>query len=175
MRTETKSVLAGLAALIWLPLLAGCPGSLRDPERFTDGGAPDGGMDAGSSCPDVPKEILAMKCGGSGCHGTASPAEGLDLVSDGVVGRVVGVAATECKGQLADPVSPETSVLYTKLLASPTCGGRMPLGGALPDDEIACVKEWIAAQTPTGAASAGAGGGAASAGASGAGGAGGSP
>jgi hypothetical protein len=158
MRIEIKSVAVGLAALVWIPLIAGCPGSLRDPGRFADAGTTGGGADAGSNCPEAPKEILAMKCGGVGCHGATAPAQGLDLVSDGVAARVVGVKATECMGTLADPASPATSVLYTKLTAAPPCGGRMPVGGMLPDDEIACVKEWIAAQTPSGATSTGAGG-----------------
>jgi len=145
-------------------LLAGCPGKLRDPERFGDGGV-DGGS---SNCGDVPTEIFAAKCGTSSCHSGAMPAQKLDLILPDVAARVVGVQATECIGPLADPNDPEGSVLYIKIAPGPTCGSRMPFGTSLSDPEIACVKEWIAAQTPvastssgssTGAGGAGAGGG----------------
>ena len=145
MRTEIKAVFTGLVAMTCVALLAGCPGKLRDPERFGDGGVDGGG--GGSDCPDVPTEIFATKCAGSSCHGGSTPAQSLDLVMPDVAMRVVGVQAKECKGTLADPSNPEASVLYTKIAPGPTCGSRMPLGPALSDGDIACVKEWIAAQT----------------------------
>ncbi len=153
MRTEFKALFTGVVALSWAVLLAGCPGTLRDPERFTDGGT-DGG-----DCPDVPTDIFAAKCAGSSCHGGATPVQGLDLVSDGVASRVVGKAAIGCKGPLADPEKPEDSVLYIKIAPEATCGGRMPPGPALSDTEIACVKDWIAAQTPVATSSSGTGAG----------------
>ena len=153
MRTEIKALFLTAAAVTWSLALAGCPGKLRDPERFTDAG-----VDGGSNCPDVPAEILAMKCAGSSCHGGTMPALGLDLVADGVAARLVGVPAVECKGPLADPADPEGSILYQKV-AGTTCGTRMPLGSPLDDAEIACVKEWIAAQTPVATASTGTGAG----------------
>ena len=184
MRTDSKDILNGLIArtrrsqpgatlatatvvgLLAIAFLGGCPGSLRDPGRFTDAGASGGasassgagggggGGGSGSGCPDVPTTILAAKCGLSGCHAGATPAQGLDLKSDGVAARVVGVAAMVCKGTLADPTAPEASVIYTKLTA-PSCGDQMPPGVPLPNSEIACVKNWIAAQTPSAAMSSG--------------------
>ena len=53
---------------------------------------------------------------------------------------------------LADPTDPEGSELYIKI-AGETCGSRMPLGAPLTASEIACVKEWIGAQTPSNATS----------------------
>jgi hypothetical protein len=142
MRTEIKALFTGVLALTAVAL-AGCPGKLRDPERFTDGGVSDGG----DTCPDVPTEIFAMKCAGSVCHSGNTPAQNLDLVSPGVASRVVGKPAGECKGSLADPMDPEASLLYIKI-AGTMCGSRMPSGGTLTDSEIACVKDWIAEQTP---------------------------
>lgn len=147
-----STIFAALTGLGWLAALAGCPGTLKDKERFLDGGP----------CPDVPAAILAAKCGGSSCHGATKPQQGLDLESPGVAARVVGHPAQECTGILADPGAPEASVLYTKLLDTPPCGGRMPLGpDKLSDQEVGCVKQWIAEQTaaPTGGGGMGGAGG----------------
>ncbi|MFS8065965.1 MAG: hypothetical protein ACMG6S_06300 [Byssovorax sp.] len=162
MRTEFKALFTGVVALSWAVLLAGCPGKLREPERFTDGGTDGGG------CPDVVKDIFQAKCAGSSCHGGTTPVQDLDLVSADVASRVVGKAAIGCKGTLADPEKPEDSILYIKV-AGATCGGRMPPSGDLSDTEIACVKDWIAEQTAVGTSSTASGTG----GAGGAGGAGG--
>jgi hypothetical protein len=46
-------------------------------------------------------------------------------------------------GVLADPATPDQSVLYLRVAGS-ACGTLMPLGGAeLTDDEKACVLSWI--------------------------------
>lgn len=142
MRIEIKVVCTGLAAMICAALLAGCPGKLREPERFADGG-----VGGGSDCPDVPTFIFAAKCGGNGCHAGTTPAQDLDLVLPDVAGRVVGVQSVGCKGPLADPKDAEGSVLYIKVAPGTTCGARMPFGPSLTDSEVACVKDWITAQT----------------------------
>jgi hypothetical protein len=170
MRIELKAIFTGLAALSSIALLAGCPGKLREPERFLDGGVVDGG---GSNCPDVPTEVFAKKCAGSTCHSGSTPASDLDLVSADVASRVVGKTALACKAPLADPEDPAASVIYIKVSPGDMCGSRMPLGAALSDEEIACVKDWIADQTPAASTSAATGTGTGSGGAGGAGGAGG--
>lgn len=135
---------ARLLVAALLASLAGCAGSLEDPERFTNPMA-DGGSSGG--CGDVPTRVLAGKCGGSGCHNPVGPQLGLDLESPGVAARVVGVAAKGCVGVLANPADPDKSVLYTKLLATTTCGSRMPLARpSLSAADTACVRAWIAAQ-----------------------------
>jgi hypothetical protein len=174
MRTEIKALFTGVVALSSAVLLAGCPGKLREPERFLDGGAGDGG----TNCPDVPKEIFAKKCAGNSCHGGSTPALGLDLVAPDVATRVVGKDSMGCTGRpLADPSAPETSVLYIKVAPGDMCGSRMPLGNSLSDEEVDCVKSWIGQQTaaPTTSAATGAtgAGGAGGGGAGGNGGAGG--
>jgi hypothetical protein len=129
----------GLVAALAL-LAAGCPGRLRDKERFlTDAG--------GSGCGDVVATIFVPKCGATICHGGPSPQQGLDLVSPDVAARVVGVSAKGCAGTLADPDDPAGSLLYTKLAPNPPCGSQMPLA-ALPlsDAQAACILDWIAAQ-----------------------------
>ncbi|AUX20523.1 hypothetical protein SOCEGT47_009950 [Sorangium cellulosum] len=139
-------VAAALAAPA-LPLLAGCPGTIDDPWRFE---RPDGGPGEGGSaaCADVPATFVE-RCGGQSCHGPGEPAAALDLVTLGVEARVAGVPAQSCAGVLADPARPEDSVLYVKLTDAPSCGARMPLGGApYSPEELACVAAWIAALTP---------------------------
>lgn len=128
----------GLLLLIpaLLPALAGCPGSLDNPERFKDGG--------GADCSDVPA-LLAMKCGTSGCHASSNPANGLDLASDDPMGRLSGKAATGGMGTIIDPSAPEDSVLYQKLTDSPPFGGRMPPGAPFDETTMACILSWIEA------------------------------
>jgi hypothetical protein len=133
---------------------AGCPGTLTDKERFlndagTDTAVPlDAAGETGTgACGDVVMHIFQPQCGNSGCHGAVAPQQNLDLVSAGVAARVVGVSGTECSGVLANPASPETSLLYTKLSSHPPCGAQMPLAAtALSSADMACVLAWIAAQ-----------------------------
>jgi hypothetical protein len=137
---------------------AGCPGTLEDPERFQDashgeaappGEAPggEGGalLDA-SNCPDVPQTVFLTNCTAAGCHNSKDKTQGLDLQSPGVGARLVGAPATEGPGLIIDPSSPPSSVLYTKLTATPPFGARMPLGSKLDDPTTACVLAWITEQ-----------------------------
>jgi len=160
MRTERALGLAsGLLPLLLLAS-AGCPGTLPDRERFLVDGKfvsgdlatpalDDGGADAGGTgpCGDVPTRVFIPSCGGSGCHGKTAPQQGLDLESAGVATRLLGKSGMECPAVLADPANPEGSLIYTKLLPSPSCGAQMPFARPpLPAADIACVKAWIAAQ-----------------------------
>jgi hypothetical protein len=126
-------------------LVAGCPGRLDDIDRYKP--KPPGPF----VCPDV-LETFAARCGQEVCHGSMNPAASLDLVSPGVAERVMGQAAKGCGGALADPEDPESSLFYTKLAeATPGCGLRMPLGGTpYTEDELGCVKTWIASLDPGG-------------------------
>ena len=130
------------AWVVGVALLAatGCPGRLRDKDRFLS--------DAGTNpCGDVVATIFIPKCGSSICHDAAEPQQGLDLVSADVAARVVGVTATGCAATLANPDDPEASLLYTKLSPNPPCGAQMPLAQLpLGDEEAACLLAWIAGQ-----------------------------
>jgi hypothetical protein len=121
------------AGLVWLPVVAtACAGELEHPERFADCG------------PGVVEKMFVSKCGT--CHGSDAPAADLDLVSPGLVMRVVGIRSTTeyCEGQmLVDTAEPEHLIL-SKLTGDPVCGARMPLGGAaLAAADIECVRRWI--------------------------------
>jgi hypothetical protein len=137
---------AGLALLGF----AGCPGTLHDKERFLTDAAPSGDADAAEdpgACGDVVERIFVPSCGGTVCHGATAPQQGLDLVSAGVASRVVGVSGTGCTGTLAVPADPASSLLYTKLAPSPSCGAQMPLARtALSSADAACILAWIAEQ-----------------------------
>ena len=137
----------GRVALLLVLILAGCPGTLADKDRyFVDGqfvsgdltmsaagrdrGVPvDGGVPVDATvdlsvvmpdpCGDVPSRLFIPSCGGGGCHGSTAPQNNLDLVSPGVAMRVVGKTAVGCPVTLADPKNPDGSLLYTKLAPSP--------------------------------------------------------
>ena len=150
--------------------IGACAGSLDNKEEFLDAGFTTATSSGSGSdpCGDVEATILAAKCGGSGCHGTMGPQNDLDLETPGVAARVVGVSAKVCQGILADPASPETSVLYTKLLSDTTCGAQMPLARpALSAMDTECVKSWIAKQSPGASTSASSGSGSGGAGGAG--------
>jgi hypothetical protein len=121
-----------IAAISFVFLLAGCPGSLENPERFQDGGA----------CSDVPT-LLASKCGTSGCHASENPSNGLDLASADIKGRLTGQSAQGGSGLLIDEDTPDQSVIYTKLGESPPFGGRMPPGAPLDDATADCILAWL--------------------------------
>ena len=92
------------------------------------------------------QQIFQRSCAQQGCHAAAEPAAALDLVSPGLEARLVGVPAASCDGTRVVPGDPEQSFLYHKLVAEmPACGLRMPLAGALPAEELACIEQWIAA------------------------------
>ncbi|HLT39019.1 MAG TPA: hypothetical protein VK034_22200 [Enhygromyxa sp.] len=100
---------------------------------------------------DIPS-LFEVRCGGSICHSAGlSTAADLDLTSPGVEGRVAGRPGTSCAGTLAEPADPEGSLLYLKVLDTPSCGARMPLNGAaLTDGERTCLRDWISGLLPDG-------------------------
>jgi MYXO-CTERM domain-containing protein len=141
---------AGVLLLAWG--VTGCASELKDKERFLAAQAEGGGegpseaaSDAApaAACPDVP-QMLAAGCAGEGCHSRPAKAGALDLESPDISGRLLGVRASGGGGLLIDPSYPEQSVLYTKLLASPPFGQRMPTGAPPYDTaRLACVFAWV--------------------------------
>ena len=128
-----------VAACLWA--LAGCAGSLDNPDRFGDGGASLDGFVCPSIGQPVKAELIAKKCV-SGCHSAAVVQSGLDLESVNVGARLVNVSTTVCPpwhrvdsvdgGTLQDKISQ----------SSPSCGEAMPPGGGLTNGEITCIIEW---------------------------------
>ena len=110
------------------------------------GGSGSGGSPSASGC-DEACEIIEMRCATAGCHAASGPAGGLDLASPDLVMRLMDTPATTaaCSSEtLLDPNAPEDSLLYGKLLDPPTCGTRMPLGLPLDDEELDCMRRWMA-------------------------------
>jgi hypothetical protein len=144
--------LTRIAAVALVGACTGCPGGLDDPGRFSVEG-PIG------ACPDIPQTVLVSTCATATCHSAATKIQGLDLESPGVTSRLVGVPATEGAGLLIDPSDPRSSVLYTKLTATPPFGVRMPFNEPpLDDATIACVLQWVTVQVDGGAGEGGAAG-----------------
>ena len=145
-----------------LPLV-GCPGSLDNSGQYSEGvgdgsagasgtGGGDGSGGSGGGMvqcnipvADVPEQLIRVKCATSSCHDASNPAGELDMISPGLEGRLLDQPST-CSGEvLVDTANPENSFLLEKVSSmNPACGTeRMPLGGALPPEEIACVRDWI--------------------------------
>jgi hypothetical protein len=112
--------------------LAGCPGALDKPERFSMN------MDSGT-CSDVETTIFIPTCGGVGCHENPGAAGNLDLVTPGVAARIKAATST-CMAK------PMTSYLLEKLKPSPGCGSRMPIGASdpFPADQYLCLEQYLA-------------------------------
>lgn len=119
--------------------VAGCPGRIEHPEDFL---TPRCAINL-----DVERDILANRCGYSGCHGANNPSAGLDLVSPGMAARLVNVPARTCENQTrVVPDNVNAGYLIVKLHVAPPCGDQMPVGGApLSNQEIECVAAWAAA------------------------------
>jgi hypothetical protein len=144
-------LLRGLLASIGLVSLigVGCPGRLKDPEEFLQS------CDANY---DVPRDLFKPTCGQSTiCHSPAPDGGvfggGLDLVSPGVGGRLIGKPSTSalCSGRTL-VTSADAGLLFDKLLEPiPPCGTQMPqIPPLLTNDQIFCIRQWVAAQIADG-------------------------
>jgi hypothetical protein len=128
-----------VATCLWA--LAGCAGSLDNPDRFGDGGS----NVTAFVCPSLGKsakaEVIFNKCV-SGCHSAAAIEGGLDLESPNAGGRLVDVSTIACPPRhRVDRV--DGGVLQELITqSSPTCAESMPPGGGLTNGEISCIIEW---------------------------------
>lgn len=110
-------------------------------------------LPSASGCKSKPKvaecdvyKLFERSCDGAACHGADSPRANLDLVSPGVDQRLFHELGTaDCdERKLVFPGRPEDSLLYIKVSENkPFCGARMPVGSALPAEDIACIKQYI--------------------------------
>jgi hypothetical protein len=131
---RARILVVGLALL----LFSGCPGSLEDPERFLTGGGGDGG--GGATC-NVEADILTPKCATAGCHDATTAAQGLNLATAGVLGRLRTSTAT-CTSASGQRMG---AFLMNKVGSTPSCGGPMPVGAtALSQAELACLNAYLA-------------------------------
>jgi hypothetical protein len=139
MLTSTHTKLLVLLTLAFQ--LAGCAdkGGGETPTRPGNGKS-----QCTSDGASIQANVFAASCNGAGCHGSESPAVGLDLVTVSL-DQLKGTSSALCSGwSLIVPGSPEQSFLYQKLASdTPACGERMPLGAQLPQGDLQCVADWI--------------------------------
>jgi hypothetical protein len=88
--------------------------------------------------------IFDRSCVTSGCH-NSDKAGGLDLSSGKSYSNLVNVPSQNYPPFLRVKAgSPDSSVLYNKLVGNPDFGERMPVGGnPLPQEELDLIRRWI--------------------------------
>lgn len=117
-----------------------------------DGGVPPTDPGNGPSFAEV-QSVFDASCVSSACHNDGTRAGGLTLAAGSSYDALVGVAPANPNARddgllLVTPSEPDQSFLLNKLTGelAPGDGALMPLtGAALPDSDIALVREWIAA------------------------------
>jgi hypothetical protein len=162
-RPRWIAVLRGGAALTLAAAslaLYGCPGSI-DPALMGTGGT--GNTGGGSGVCDAPTMVLQSTdqlkgCGSdASCHGATLKESGLDLVSPGVIGRLLGkmpdpTTSLSCMSStmpyLMAGSNPAQGLIIDKLNSTPSCGLTMPYPlGNLPAAQRTCLMEWATAVT----------------------------
>jgi hypothetical protein len=146
---RTRSILLALCSCV---ALGGCPGTLDDPDSFRP-----------CTPETVPTSLFPKACGNSLCHDSSNPEAELDLISPDVAARLVNQTSvdTACATRLLiDPNNVENSFLIEKITKSkPECGDPMPAAGSLSDQEIQCVRDWVASVAGSGTGGSSGGGG----------------
>lgn len=104
-------------------------------------------MVARSYATDVQPIWVRQGCAGVGCHGSARPAEGLDLSTASVgYSMLVNINSGQCATRKrVTPNDVAASYLINKLTGSGMCfGSAMPkAGGGLTQGELDIVRAWI--------------------------------
>jgi hypothetical protein len=139
-----------------------CAGELEDPGRFgflfddDDAGTSspndmDGSVssnrDASSPIPSAPPAcvttLLNKSCALAGCH-SANAAQ-VDLTASGLSTRLVDKKSTsdECSDRTYIATDGSPSLLLQKIMDSPPCGLKMPIGPALTTAETTCLTDWV--------------------------------
>ena len=92
-------------------------------------------------------DIFIPNC--AGCHAGGSPSGDLNLSAAVIAANIIGVdSVRDADIKRVAPGDPDAALLYIKVSGS-SAGSQMPLGGAtLSADEIAMIRDWIAAGAP---------------------------
>jgi hypothetical protein len=157
---------AALGLMVSMVVVAGCGGDLGGPggsqgaAGATGTGATTG---SGGTICDAPRLVfqstdLQRGCGSeTACHGAVLRESGLDLVSAGVIGRLLDQApdpatSISCPNStmpyLISNSNPAAGLLIDKLSSPPSCGSPQPYPlGALAADQRACLLQWATAVT----------------------------
>lgn len=139
--TRLAALGAACALVLGLPACAG-------------DGTTDPGDNPGNGTPTFTEDvqpIFSANCAFSGCHGGASPAQGMNLSAGQAYLNTVGVPSVELPGMdRIEPGQPDQSYLVNKIQGTQASvggsGQRMPLGGsALSQDDIDTIRAWVEA------------------------------
>lgn len=90
--------------------------------------------------------VLQEGCSGTACHSEPNAPLGNFAYTEEAALEFIGRAgAVSCAGQgtIIDPDNPADSLLIQKMSGDAPCGTTMPPAGALPQEDIDCVEEWI--------------------------------
>jgi len=92
-------------------------------------------------------QLMVLNC--AACHSTGNPQANLDLVDDPHAALVGQPSSAWPALQRVVPGDPASSLLIKKLRGTQgAMGNRMPLTGALTDQQIAGVEAWVASGAP---------------------------
>jgi hypothetical protein len=108
------------------------------------GSDPVGGAGAGSGGDCDGFMILATSCAGGNCHsggGLSLFASDLETAEE-FIDEPSGICGAGA-GVMFDPANPSASLVIQKVRGTSSCGGRMPIGGTLSEEEITCIEDWI--------------------------------
>ena len=145
----------GLQVVLVLTCLS-CAGELEDPGRFgflfdADDAGPTipNERDASTSAPQPSAPpvcvttLLNKSCGLAGCHNATAPQ--IDLASPNVQSRLVDKKSTSdlCEDRTFITTDGSPSLLIQKIMDSPPCGLKMPVGPALTTAETTCLTDWV--------------------------------
>ncbi len=98
----------------------------------------------------VQQQIFTPSCAFSGCHGSF-PQEGMDLRSGAAYANIVNVRSNQRSSlDRIEPLDPDNSYLYLKVLGDPSISGsRMPRGGSMLSQELLdLLRDWIERGAP---------------------------
>jgi hypothetical protein len=136
--------LATMAAAMTVAVSLACAGDGTGVDNDNNGGG------APTFAADV-QPIFTASCAFSGCHGGASPAQGMNLSAGQAYANTVNVPSNELPGMdRIEPGDPDQSYLVNKIQGTQGdvggSGQRMPLGGdPLSDTDINTIRAWITA------------------------------
>lgn len=119
----------------------GSAGSEDPGNEGGEGGSEASGGGGAGDCDGA--QILATNCGAGGCHGSPTGFSAFGDDPEGFIDTPSPLYGT-C-GVLIDPASPTDSLIYKKATGTQdgACGGSMPPGSTLSDDDAACLQEYI--------------------------------
>jgi len=91
----------------------------------------------------ISAEVFVPSCSFGVCHGPDAPQNDLNLSSAEDAWATLSEAPVDSPMERLVPGDPDSSLLYTTLLADVDDVERMPKGGMLEDYQIEAIRQWI--------------------------------